>query len=367
MQAPAPSTDLGPHLRRELSSYVDQRIVQATAPLQQEVDTLRADKEALTPYVSTQLTGLAALGTPPAQLPAEYPTQLAYAFYHLCDPPSSDDSNNSEQLDNHIADDLHQPSHTTPPPLLPRGLPCLPHRTSPPTGTTGSDRASHAGPIPATNVGTGELPAYDKHGCNNVRHSLTAAKLGNFSAQPSALPHRPSPSRASLSAQPMNPQGSDRDEVAAGLRHLLDNWIPPAEKTTRPRYMDTGLEADRQKVPHIVRDWLLHDMDRPDEVARAFQTNWDTYHYDEGMQARCDRSLHTRVSPGYRGVLQELWIAAPICIRDRERAIINVILRTGLVPPILGRKQMIYLAKSATAHGVINLDPGLPPWRPITV
>ncbi|RHZ01517.1 hypothetical protein DYB35_011987 [Aphanomyces astaci] len=75
MQAPAPSTDLGPHLRRELSSYVDQRIVQATAPLQQEVDTLRADKEALTPYVSTQLTGLAALGTPPAQLPAEYPTQ----------------------------------------------------------------------------------------------------------------------------------------------------------------------------------------------------------------------------------------------------------------------------------------------------
>ncbi|RQM29944.1 hypothetical protein B5M09_012389 [Aphanomyces astaci] len=28
---------------------------------------------------------------------------------------------------------------------------------------------------------------------------------------------------------------------------------------------------------------------------------------------------------------------------------------------------MIYLAKSATAHGVVNLDPGLPPWRPITV
>ncbi|RHZ40695.1 hypothetical protein DYB26_004274 [Aphanomyces astaci] len=28
---------------------------------------------------------------------------------------------------------------------------------------------------------------------------------------------------------------------------------------------------------------------------------------------------------------------------------------------------MIYLAKSATAQGVVNLDPGLPPWRPITV
>ncbi|RHZ32713.1 hypothetical protein DYB37_012752 [Aphanomyces astaci] len=109
-------------------------------------------------------------------------------------------------------------------------------------------------------------------------------------------------------------------------------------------------------------------MDRPDEVAQAFQspagTTWDTYHYDEDIQARCDRSLRTRVSPGYGGVSQELWIAA--CIRDRERVIINLILRTGLAPPILGRKQ-IYLAKADTAHGVVNLDPGLPPWRPITV
>ncbi|RHY54582.1 hypothetical protein DYB38_007436 [Aphanomyces astaci] len=164
---------------------------------------------------------------------------------------------------------------------------------------------------------------------------------------------------------------SNRDEVAAGLRHLLDNWIPPGEKTTRPRHLDTGLETDRQNVPHFVREWLLQDMDRPDEVAQAFQssagTTWDTYHYDEDMQARCDSSLRTRVSPGYGGVSQELWIAAPACIRARERVIINLILRTGLVPPILGRKQMIYLAKSDTAHGVVNLDPGLPPWRPITV
>ncbi|RHY41074.1 hypothetical protein DYB34_013960, partial [Aphanomyces astaci] len=85
------------------------------------------------------------------------------------------------------------------------------------------------------------------------------------------------------------------------------------------------------------------------------------------MQARCDRSLRTRVSPGFGGVSQELWIAAPTCIREQERVIINLILRTGLVPPILGRKQIIYLAKSDTAHGVVNLDPGLPPWRPITV
>ncbi|RHY89755.1 hypothetical protein DYB26_015423, partial [Aphanomyces astaci] len=52
LHASGPTTDLVPHLRRELSTYVDHRIVQATAPLQQEVDTLRADKEALTALVS---------------------------------------------------------------------------------------------------------------------------------------------------------------------------------------------------------------------------------------------------------------------------------------------------------------------------
>ncbi|ETV70492.1 hypothetical protein H257_14147 [Aphanomyces astaci] len=133
--------------------------------------------------------------------------------------------------------------------------------------------------------------------------------------------------------------------------------------------VDSGLETDRQNVPHFFRDWLLQDMDRPDKVAQGFQspagTTWDTHHYDEDMQARCDRSLRTRISPGYGGVSQELWIAA--CIRARERVIINPMLRTGLVPLILGRKQMIYLAKSDTAHGVVNLDPGLSPWRPITV
>ncbi|ETV64450.1 hypothetical protein H257_18667 [Aphanomyces astaci] len=45
---------------------------------------------------------------------------------------------------------------------------------------------------------------------------------------------------------------------------------PPAEKTTRPRHLDSGLAAGRQHVPHFVREWLLHDMDRPDAVAPAF-------------------------------------------------------------------------------------------------
>ncbi|RHY41113.1 hypothetical protein DYB34_009164 [Aphanomyces astaci] len=61
LHASAPTTDLVPHLRRELSTYVDHRIVQATAPLQQEVDTLRADKEALTALVAATSTAFTTL------------------------------------------------------------------------------------------------------------------------------------------------------------------------------------------------------------------------------------------------------------------------------------------------------------------
>ncbi|ETV77177.1 hypothetical protein H257_09063 [Aphanomyces astaci] len=43
------------------------------------------------------------------------PLHAAYPFDYLLDPPSSDDSNNSEQLDLRIADDLHQPPHDLPP------------------------------------------------------------------------------------------------------------------------------------------------------------------------------------------------------------------------------------------------------------
>ncbi|ETV78304.1 hypothetical protein H257_07889 [Aphanomyces astaci] len=161
------------------------------------------------------------------------------------------------------------------------GLQCLPNRTLPTTGTSGPDMDSHAGPTSVANVGTVELPAYAKHECNNVRHGLKADKSGNSSARHSVLPHRPSLYRASLSVPTMAPANA-----------------PPAP--------DTGLEANRQQVPQLVRDWLLHDVDRPDEVTHAFQTpegtTWDTYHYDEDIQARCERSLRTRVSPEHGGV-----------------------------------------------------------------
>ncbi|RLO11829.1 hypothetical protein DYB28_011058 [Aphanomyces astaci] len=54
---------------------------------------------------------------PLTQQPAHYvhPLLSAYHIDHLRDPPSSDDSNNSEHLDHRIADDLHQTAPNVPP------------------------------------------------------------------------------------------------------------------------------------------------------------------------------------------------------------------------------------------------------------
>ncbi|CAK4423226.1 unnamed protein product [Aphanomyces euteiches] len=162
----------------------------------------------------------------------------------------------------------------------------------------------------------------------------------------------------------------NKADVTAALQNLLNNWIPPAERTERPAHLSTLSPTELPQAPRFVRDWLLHDMHRPEHIAPGFlhedQCTWDTYVYSPDMQQHCDRYLRKHVAPGYGGVSQELWIAAPPVIRERERLIIKTILRTGCVPPCLGRKQMLYLAKSDTAHGIVNLDPGLPPWRPIT-
>ncbi|ETV64499.1 hypothetical protein H257_18617 [Aphanomyces astaci] len=162
-----------------------------------------------------------------------------------------------------------------------------------------------------------------------------------------------------------------RRDVEAGLRATLDNWIPANERTTRPTHLDTWDVRDGPSAPRFIREWLVDDMAQPPPIHHAFLHNgkctWDAYRYDADCQAQCDRTLRRGVSPGFGGVSQELWIAAPPAIRERESLIINTILRTGLVPPSLKRKQMIFLPKAATAHGVVGLDPGSPPWRPITV
>ncbi|EGZ14608.1 hypothetical protein PHYSODRAFT_438951, partial [Phytophthora sojae] len=85
------------------------------------------------------------------------------------------------------------------------------------------------------------------------------------------------------------------------------------------------------------------------------------------MQTEIDRQLQQHVAPGYGGISQEMWIAAPAAIRNRERRVIELILRTGKAPPILRRKQMIFLPKAATVDPTLDNTKGLPPWRPITV
>ncbi|ETV66695.1 hypothetical protein H257_16905 [Aphanomyces astaci] len=60
-QVPGHTTGLNLYLQRELSTYVDQRIVSATTPLRQEVESLRADKEALAALVSASSAAFSSL------------------------------------------------------------------------------------------------------------------------------------------------------------------------------------------------------------------------------------------------------------------------------------------------------------------
>ncbi|OWZ11669.1 hypothetical protein PHMEG_00015278 [Phytophthora megakarya] len=48
-------------------------------------------------------------------------------------------------------------------------------------------------------------------------------------------------------------------------------------------------------------------------------------------------------------------------IRNRERRVIERILRTGLAPKILRRKQMIFLPKTKTIDPTLDNSKGLPP------
>ncbi|KAF4134831.1 hypothetical protein GN958_ATG16087 [Phytophthora infestans] len=85
------------------------------------------------------------------------------------------------------------------------------------------------------------------------------------------------------------------------------------------------------------------------------------------MQEEIDKQLKQHVAPGYGGVSQEMLISAPAQVRQRERKIIELILRTGLAPKILRRKQMVFLPKTTNVDPTLDVSKGLPPWRPITV
>ncbi|OWZ19935.1 hypothetical protein PHMEG_0005727 [Phytophthora megakarya] len=162
----------------------------------------------------------------------------------------------------------------------------------------------------------------------------------------------------------------DRSEVNRELTRLLDNWIPVDEQTTRPRYLDTALPEDAASLPDFAREWILPDIERGGRYVSAWSgagKRWDDYHYTAEIQTTIDRKLKKHVAPGYGGISQEMWIASPAIVRHRERRVIELILRTGLAPKILLRKQMIFLPKTQTVDPTLDNSKGLPPWRPITV
>ena len=116
---------------------------------------------------------------------------------------------------------------------------------------------------------------------------------------------------------------------------------------------------------------VLQDIPSPDYVSNVFMEDgscsWDTYTYDHKMQAQCDQRLKKHVSPGYGGVSQEMWVAAPPDIRARERDNLYIIIRIGIIPDTLLRKQLVFLLKKEDGYSTINLEDSLPPWRPIMV
>ncbi|POM74154.1 LOW QUALITY PROTEIN: Hypothetical protein PHPALM_8936 [Phytophthora palmivora] len=98
---------------------------------------------------------------------------------------------------------------------------------------------------------------------------------------------------------------------------------------------------------------------KEDAYWKKESNTWDNYVYTCELQADVDRQLKKHVAPGYGDVSQEMWIAAPERIRQRERRVEP--------PPILRRKQMVFLPKTNNVDPTLDNSKSLPPWRPITV
>lgn len=150
-----------------------------------------------------------------------------------------------------------------------------------------------------------------------------------------------------------------REAVRESMSELLNNWVPPNQKTTAPQHLSTGLEADEADLPQFIREWMLADIKAGGTHQEAFTDpshSWSDVQYDPDMQRWVDSQVNTGVAPGFGGIPQELWIAAPDVIRERERLIMNTILQTGIVPEILNHRQMVFLPKSPQATGALATD-----------
>ena len=162
-----------------------------------------------------------------------------------------------------------------------------------------------------------------------------------------------------------------KGDVKDELTYLLDHWIPREETTTPPVHLDTWSIEDLNNTPKFIREWIIPYIQDRDQINDTFMENnvctWDKFVYDDEKQQHIDRVVSKRVAPGYGGVAQELWIAAPARVRDREKLIVNWILKNGVAPNNLKVKEMIFLPKTDAVDGIVDNSKGLPPWRHITV
>lgn len=62
-----------------------------------------------------------------------------------------------------------------------------------------------------------------------------------------------------------------KHEVQQELTTLLDTWIPPTERTERPRYLDSLRPEDADDLPRFAKEWILPDIER----GGRFKSYWE--------------------------------------------------------------------------------------------
>lgn len=68
---------------------------------------------------------------------------------------------------------------------------------------------------------------------------------------------------------------------------LLDEWIPPDERTTELVHLSTWLEEDEQQLPPFVNEWMLDDIKAGGTHRAAFTQDghqWAAFSYVLDMQ-----------------------------------------------------------------------------------
>ncbi|KAG6974590.1 hypothetical protein JG688_00003001 [Phytophthora aleatoria] len=145
------------------------------------------------------------------------------------------------------------------------------------------------------------------------------------------------------------------EAVTQAMTDPLNNWVPIDQRTIEPIHLSAKAVEDEATLRSFVRERMLDDIKAGGIHQQAFEASSQCRHevcYDEDMQRWVDTQVNTRVSPGFGGIPQELGVAAPAEVRERECLTMNIILQTGITPQIFNHRQMVFLPKSPLAIGV---------------